>query len=547
MNHYPNQDRDIHSRRSAIELPYPGSPSPPQSKTSAQQNRAPELRRAESIASYHSHQSRQERERYDQRPITPPADPLTPPMSRRGSLDLNDQLHPSHVPQQYHQYDPQDYPKPDDSSVNFTPPSSTGTVFNAQNPPSDNARPPRGGTNPYAERVPNPLIGFLNKVIRDSSDSGYERVEYYDPQGRLTDANGTVIIDEPEHVPHESRDRKYDQDDETDRRYRQQVNTTDAPSINHYPESLLLKERYARATRDDGDQTPRQRSPIAPRTEHQENRDTRPSRIDTLRESYGLDLRLRHHVQEDRDTRYDPSISHATIQYAKRDRVSNLKPPNQPEHGSTRSYKRDLSPTQSISSFSSRYSDHSHHAKEPHRASHKQESSESSRRSLSPVKRDRTQNYQSTKTRDRSLNPVARYQSHKHRSERSRRSISPPRKNHSRRDVQTRSPDFSSSSSESDYSTPRRSKSGDSKVIMMMFSSKSRSKTSRSQDSDDSWDKKTFSGPSPVGRTLAPLELARRERAKSRAEMASAFRVLADKIERGSDDGTTMRVVSLRD
>jgi hypothetical protein len=517
-------------------LPYPGSPSPPQSKTSAQQNRAPELRRAESIASYHSHQSRQERERYDQRPITPPADPLTPPMSRRGSLDLNDQLHPSHVPQQYHQYDPQDYPKPDDSSVNFTPPSSTGTVFNAQNPPSDNARPPRGGTNPYAERVPNPLIGFLNKVIRDSSDSGYERVEYYDPQGRLTDANGTVIIDEPEHVPHESRDRKYDQEDETDRRHREEVNTTDAPSIKSYPESFFLKKRYAQATQDDGDQTPRQRSPVSPRTKHQDDRSTKQPRIDTLRESFGLDPRSGHHAQEDQDTRYDPSISHATIQYAKKDRVSNLKSSRQPVHGTPQSYRRDPSPAQSVSSFSSRYSDHSHHAKEPHRAprTHNPESSASSRRSHSPVKRDRGQNYQSTVSRDRSLSPSKGYQSHKHGSERSRRSISPPRKNHSRRDVQTRSPDFSSSGSESDYSTPRRSKSGDSKVIMMMFSSKSGSKKSRSRNSDDSWDKKTFSGPSPVGRTLAPSKLALMERAKSKAEMVSAFRMLADKIERGT-------------
>jgi hypothetical protein len=550
MNHYPSQDRDIHSRRTGIEVPYPGSPSPPRSKTSAQQNRAPELRRAESIASYHSHQSRQERERYDQRPITPPADLPTPPMSRQGSFDLNAQLYPAHVPQQYPQYDPQDYPKHDNSSINFTPPSSADTTFNNQNPPPGNARPARGGTNPYTMRVPNPLTGYLNKVTCDSSDSGYERVEYYDPQGRLTDAKGTVIINEPEHVPHESQGGYYEHDDEMNRRHRQEVNTTDAPSIKSYPESFFLKKRYAQATQDDGDQTPRQGSPVSPRTNHQGDRDTKQSRIDTLRESFGLDPKSGHHAQEDRDTRYDPSISHATIQYTKKDRVSNLKPSRQPVHGTPQSYRRDPSPTQSVSSFSARYSDYSHHAKEPHRAprTHKQESSESSRRSHSPVKRDRGQKHQSTTTRDRSLSPMARYQSHKHGSERSRRSISPPRKDHNHRDVQTRSPDFSSSSSESDYSTPRRSKSGDSKVIMMMFSSKSRSKTSRSKDSDDSWDKKTFSGPSPVGRTLAPSKLALMERAKSKAEMVSAFRMLADKIERGDlDDKTSMSVVSLRD
>jgi hypothetical protein len=547
MNHYHNQDRDLHSRRCKAELPYPDERSPLQSNFAARQSREPEIHRAESIASYHS-QQRQEQNRYDQRPITPPADPLTPPMSRRGSLDLDAQLYSAPVPQQHHEYDPKDYPEHDDGSVNFTPPSSADTTFNDHNHPSDNARPARGGTNPYTERVPNPLIGFLNKVIRDSSDSEYERVEPYDSQGRLTDADGTVIINEPEHVHRQSQDRYYEHDDEMNRRHRQEVKTTDAPSINHYPESFFLKERYAQATQDDGDQTPRQRSPVSPRAKHQDDRDTKPSRIDTLRESFGLDPRSGHHAQEDRDTRYDPSISHASIQYAKKDRVSNIKPPRQSVQGTPQSYRRDPSPAQSVSSFSSRYSDHSHHAKEPHRAprTHKQESSESSRRSLSPVKRDRGRKPHPTTTRDRSLSPVARYQSHKHGSERSRRSISPPRKNHSRRDVQTRSPNFSSSGSESDYSTPRRSNSGDSKVIIMMFSSKS--KGSRSRNSNDSWEKKTFSGPSPVGRTLAPRELARRERVKSRAEMASAFRRLADKIERnGSDDETKMRVVSLSD
>jgi hypothetical protein len=551
MNHYHNQDRDLHSRRSKAELPYPDERSPPQSNIAARQSRGPELRRADSIASYHSQQS-QEQNRYDQRPRSPPEDPLTPPMSRRGSLDLNDQLYSAHVPQPYPQYDPQDYPKHDDSSMNFTPPSSADTTFNNQNPAPDNARPARGGTNPYTERVPNPLIGFLNKVIRDSSDSGHERVEYYDPQGRLTDANGTVILHQPEHVPHESQDGYYEHDDEADRRYRQPVNTTDAPPINHYPESFFLKERYAQATQDDGDQTPRQRSPVSPRTNHQDDRDTKQSRIDTLRESFGLDPRSGHQAQEDRDTRYDPSISHATIQYAKKDRVSNLKPSRQPVHGTPQSYRRDPSPAQSVSSFSSRYSDHSHHAKEPHRAprTHKQESSESSRRSLSPVKRDRGQKHHPATTRDRSLSPVARYQSHKHGSERSRRSISPPRKDHNHRDVQTRSPDSSSSGSESDYSTPRRSKSGDSEVIMMMFSPKS--KNSRSRNSNDSWDKKTFSGPSPVEQTFAPATLLRRQEAVTAAtqkrRVISLLRSFADSLEgEGSEGGTRVSVVGLQD
>jgi hypothetical protein len=550
MNYYPNQDRDLHCRRSAIDLPYPGSPSPPRSNISASQYRAPELHRAESIASYRSHQSRQERERYNQRPITPPADLPTPPMSRQGSFDLNAQLYSVPVPQQQYHYDPKDYPEHDDGSINFTPPSSADTTFNDQNPPPDNARPNRGGTKAYTERIPNPLIGYLNKVIRDSSDSGFEGVEYYDPQGRLTDANGTVIVNEPVKVPHDSKDRNYEHDDETDRRYRQQVNTTDAPSINHYPESFFLKDRYARATQNDGDRTPRQGSPVSLRTKSPNDRDTGQSHIDTLRKNYGLDPRPEHHVQEDRDTRYDPSISHATIKYAKRDRVSNLKPPKQPEHDSTRSYKRDLSPAQSISSLRSRYSAHSQHAKDPHRAprTHKQESSESSRRSLSPVKRDRGQKYQSTVGRDRSLSPSKGYQVHIHGSERSRRSISPPRKDRNRRDIQTRSPDFSSSGSETDYSTPRRSKSGDSKVIMMMFSPKSQK--SRSRNSNDSWDKKTYSGPSPVEQTFAPATLLRRQEAMSAAtqksRVARLLRSFADSLQgEGTAGGTRVSVAGL--
>jgi len=80
----------------------------------------------------------------------------------------------------------------------------------------------------------------------------------------------------------------------------------------------------------------------------------------------------------------------------------------------------------------------------------------------------------------------------------------------------------------------------------MMISSKS--KKGRSRNSQDSWDKKAFSGPWPVGRTLAPTELARRARIRSRADMASAFRKLANRIESEvSDNETTMRLVSLSD
>jgi len=547
MNHYPSQERNLHSRMSQVELPYPDDRSPPQSKISAQHYRAPELRRAESNLSNHSHETRHGHNHHDQRPSTPPIDPLTPPLSRRGSLNHNNHVDSSHISKQHYQYDPKDYPNQDDSSVNFTPPSSTGTNLHDRIPPFDNARHNRGGTNPYTERILNPVTGYLNKVTCDSSDSEYERVEYYDPQGRLTDDNGTVIINEPEHVPHESQDRYYEHDDEMYRRHRQKVKTTDAPSESDYPESLFLKERFARHTQDDGDQTPRQSIPVSSRTKSPTDRETKQSRVDTLRESFGLEPRSGHHVQEDGDTRNDPSISHATIQYAKKDRVSNLKPSRQPVHGSAQSHQRDASPAHSVSSFDSHYSAQSHRAKDSPRAprTHKQESSES-RRSHSPVNRDRRQNHQLTQTRDRSLSPSKGYQRYKTGSERSRRSISPPRKDHSRRDIQVRSKHSSSSDSESDYPRPRRSRSRDSTVIMMMFTSKS--KESGSRNSNDSWDKKTYSGPSPVEQTFAPRELARRERVKSRAEMASAFRRFADKIEKGESDGeTTMRVRSLRD
>ena len=544
MNDYPNQERDLHSRRSRIELPYPGSPSPPQSKMSARQPREPGLRRTESIASHHSHQS-QEGKHHAQRPRSPPTDPLTPPMSRRGSLNHNNHVDSSHVPKQHYQYDPNDYPNQDDSFINFTPPSSADTTFNDHKPPSETARPARRGTNPYTERILNPVTGYLNKVTCDSSDSEYERVEYYDPQGRLTDSNGTVIVNEPVKVPHDSQNKYYEHDDGMNRRHRQQVTTTDAPSESDYPESLFLKERFARATQNDGDQTPRQRSPVSPRTKSPTDRETKQSRVDTLRKNYGLSSRPG--AQEDRDTRYGPSMSTATIKYAKKDRVSNLKA----VHDGARSYKRDLSPAQSVSSLSSHYSAHSHRAKDPPRAprTHKQESSES-RRSHSPVNRDRGQKHQSTTTRDRSLSPVERYQSHQNVSERSRRSISPPRTDHGRRDVQIRSKHFSSSGSESDYSTPRRSKSGDSLAIMMMFTSKSKKRTSR--DSKDSWDRKTFSGPSPVEQTFAPATLARRQEAMTQAtqrkKVIGLLRSWAESLEEvGSNAGTKMTVVSLGD
>jgi len=529
MNDYPNQERDLHSRRSRIELPYPGSPSPPQSKMSARQPR-----------------ESQEGRHYAQRPKSPPTDPTTPPMSRRGSLDLNDELHPAPVlQQQYPRYDPRDYPNHEDSPAILTPPSSPGTVTNDKSAPIDNGHSTRGGTDRHTERVFNRHTGYLHKVTHASSNGRYGRVEYYDPEGILSDADGTVIINEPVHVPHESKDRDYYHDDEEPRRHHRQTKTIDTPSMNQHSEAYRLEERYPQATQDDGDRTARQRSPVSPRTAHRDDKNTRPSRVDTLRKKYGLPSRPG--AQEDRDTIHDPSISTASIKYAKKDRVSNLKA----VHDGARSYKRDLSPAQSVSSLDSHYSTHSHHTKNPHRppGTHKQESSES-RRSHRPVNRNRGQKYQSTATRDRSLSPVERYQSHEHASERSRRSISPPRKDHSRRDIQIRSKHFSSSGSESDYSTPRRSKSGDSLAIMMMFTSKSKKRTSR--DSKDSWDRKTFSGPSPVEQTFAPATLARRQEAMTQAtqrkKVIGLLRSWAESLEEvGSNAGTKMTVVSLGD
>jgi hypothetical protein len=553
MNHNTSRDRDPRTRRSAIELPYPANspsdyPSPPQSNISARQSQEPGLHRADSIASYHSHHSGHGQNRYDQRPKSPPTDPPTPPKSRRGSVDHNDQLHSPHVPQEYPEYNPQDYPDHEDSSVNFTPPSSTDTVFNDQRPLFDDARPTRGGTDPHTERIPNQHTGYLNKVTCASSDGAYERVEYYDPQGRLIDAKGIVIINEPEHVLDESQDRDYEHNMK-DQRHHRQDRPIDVPS-NQQSEDYNIEERYP-ATQDGGDQTPRQRSPAPRRTAHREERDPRQSRVDSLRQSHGLLPRPGHHVQESRDTRYDPPISRATEKYPEKSRGHISKSLTQRARGSTQSYNRDPSPAQSVSSvssFDSRYSAYSHHAKDSHRSPrmHRQESSESSRRSLSPGKHDRRQKYQSARTRDRPLNPLTRYQS-QNASEKSRdRSVSPPRNDHNRRGTQVRSADLSSLGSDTDDSAPRRSKSGESLAITMIFTSKS--KGHRSRDSKDSWDKRTYSGPSPVRQTLAPAELARRKRVESTADMASIFRELAEKIERGeSDNRTEMRVISLSD
>jgi hypothetical protein len=329
-----------------------------------------------------------------------------------------------------------------------------------------------------------------------------------------------------------------------DQRHHRQDKPIDVPS-NQQSEDYNIEERYP-ATQDGGDQTPRQRSPAPRRTAHREERDPRQSRVDSLRQSHGLLPRPGHHVQESRDTRYDPPISRATEKYPEKSHVHISKSLTQRARGSTQSYNRDPSPAQSVSSVSSldsRYSAYSHHAKDPHRSprTHRQESSESSRRSLSPEKHDRRQEYQSARTRDRPLNPLTRYQS-QNASERSRdRSISPLRRDPSRRGKQVRSPVLSFSGSETD---------DDNLAVFVMFTSKS--KKPRSRDSKDSWDKRTYSGPRPVEQTLAPATLFRRQKARSEAtqtrKVASLLRSFANSLEsKGSNGGTKVSIVGLED
>jgi len=548
MNHYPSQDRDLRAQGSSVKLPYPRSVPihlvpPSHDNISSRQPRGPHLHHAASIESNHSRHSRRERDLYDQRaepPTTPPTDPPTPPISRRGSLHFNDFHHLSHLPQPYHQYDPQDYHEHDLSPVIFTPPSSPGTVITDQNPYIDQGFPPRGANDHHRQTTYNDRDVYLKKVTYPSIPVAQERVEYYDSQWRLTDANGTVIVDEPEYVSDESQGNYY-HDSGTNRQHHGHAGPTDEPSIYQRSVAYDLEEQYPFTNQDDGDQTPRHRFPASTSTKYQNDREMRQARGGILRDSYGLNPRLPHHVHDDQATRYGAPSSTGPMKYGQ---VNN----RESVHGVARSYKRDVSPAQSVSSFGSPYITRSHRAKDPHRAprTYYEASSESSRESLSPVKGDRRQQYQLTRTRARSLSPVQRYESQEV-SEGSRdRSISPPREDHRRGGNETRSPDLSSSGSETEYSVIRRSKEGGSMAIMVMF----KSGTSRSRDGNDSWDNKAFSGPSPVGRTLAPAILARRQRAMAETDRTrtavSLLRSFADSLERdGLAVGSTMTVMAL--
>lgn len=461
MTHDPDQEH--HFGRNAIELPYPRRGrihpvSPSRSNMSARPSRGPEIHHAESIEFDHSRPSRQERDSCNQRPETPQTDPLTPPISRRGSFPFDDQYNSSHLPQEDYQYDPRDYPELEGSSVLFTPPSSPGTVFNNQNPYIDHGYPPRGANNHHFQSTYNGLDVHLKKVTYPSIPGAQGRVEYYDSQWRLTDANGTVIVDEPEYVSDESQGSYY-HDNETNRRHHRHIGPMGAPSKDQYTEAYDSEEQYPQINQNDGDQTPRPRHPII--QGHRDDRDTQQSHSDTLRDSYGLDPRLAHHVQANRDTGYNAPNSTATVNYAKEYRASTLGPHGQSAYENTRLNERDLSPAQSVSSFNSRYSTHSRRARHPHLAprTYNRASSESSRESLSLVKRDRRQTRESTKTQDRSLGPFGRYNSHQHGSDRPRdRSISPSRKDRGRSDARIFSRHSSSSDDDSDYSTHRRSR-----------------------------------------------------------------------------------------
>jgi hypothetical protein len=485
-------------------LPYPGSPSPPQSKISAQQYRAPEPHRAESIASHHSHQSRQGRERYDPRPITPSADLPTPPMSRQGSFDLNAQLYSAPVPQQHYQYDPRDYPDHDDSSINFTPPSSPGTVFNNQNPNLDNGHLPYGVNDDHVETIYNGRNVYLNKVTYASKDGAQGRVEYYDPQGRLTDVEGTIILHEPEDTSHtQISDRGHD------RRHHRKPTPDDLHSLDDFADQYYERDRQIRDRDNRGDPAHRQASATKSyKTEHRSPRDTMPDRTEgrpsLARASLSNPARSPRRPEKNRDSRssdYDSSSSESSKKTYKQAPRGKVKAQPERDYRRARSSKYVVSPPQSVSPPRSSRID-SRSANHPGTNDAITVTGENGELKYAYLTKQLPRTARST--RERSVSPQKRDQT-RYRDHRAR-SRSPLSSDSGGDTPRDRSRDRNGSVQSI---RPRRSRSQDMTLIILMVPNpKSRASES---DSSDSWAHSRIDQSLLNGKTYAPGTLLRRQ------------------------------------
>jgi hypothetical protein len=351
MNHHPNQDRDLHSRRSRIELPYPGSPSPPQSNVSAQQYRAPELHRAESIASNHSYHSRHEhnQNRHDQRPRSPPADPPTPPMSHHGSLH---DIHSAWQPQAESAIQHTDYPHAhldhDDSTVIFTPDSS---------PEGGNDRKPYKDDSDTQSRYDEPVKegkyhvpSADTRVFSRNGPNGQK--EWYDQEGGLTDAEGTIILHEPEDTS-----RSQISDWGRDRRHHRKPTPDDLHSLDDFADQYYERDRQIRDRDNRGDPAHRQASATKSyKTEHRSPRDTMPDRTEGRTSFAGKGLgnpaRYPRKAVRSRDSRssdYDSSSSESLKKTYKQAPRGKVKAQPERDYRRARSSKYVVSPPQSVS------------------------------------------------------------------------------------------------------------------------------------------------------------------------------------------------------
>jgi hypothetical protein len=330
-------------------LPYPGSPSPPKSKMSAQQHRAPELHRAESIASNNSYQSRHEHKQYDQRPRSPPADPPSPPMSHRGSLH---DMHGAWQPQAESAIQHRDYPHDrldhDDSTVIFTPDSTPEAPTDRK--PSKYDIDTHSG---YDESVKGGQYHVPSADTRDFSRNGPNgQEEWYNQEGRLTDAEGTIILHQPEDTS-----QSHTSEWVIKREHRRKAPPDDLPSLDDFVDKYhdqRYQHTHARLDRDDPAQ--RQASAVESyKTEDRFPRDTVPHRTG-VRSSFapgslGNPPRSPRKAVKDRDSRSSDYDSSSVDSFERpHQQASRRQIEAQParEYGRARSSKYVGSPSKSV-------------------------------------------------------------------------------------------------------------------------------------------------------------------------------------------------------
>jgi hypothetical protein len=508
MNHDTSRGPDASHRRTRVDVPYPSDssyhyPSPPHFNMSARQYSEPELHRADSFGSGHSHQ-RQEEKHYAQRPRSPPTDPPTPPMSRQGSFhDFNGAWQPQAESAIPHARFPRDHLDHDDSTVIFTPESSPEGGQDRKSNKNNGYSDSRGTEDEPVRKGKYPVPSADTRVFSRNGPNGQK--EWYDQEGRLTDAEGIIVLHEPEDTSSSQIS-----DWGRDRRHHRKPTFDDLPSLDDFADKFHdQRGQHVHARDDRSDSAHRQGSATKSyKTEHRSPRDTMPDRTEGGTSFAGAPLgnlvRYPRKAVKSRDSRssdYDSSSSESLKKTYKQAPRRNVQAQPGRDYRRARSSKYVVSPPQSVSPPRSSRID-SRSANHPGTNDAITVTGENGELKYAYLTKQLPRTARST--RDRSVSPQKRDQTRY--SDHRARSRSPLSSDSGGDTPRDRSRDRNGSVQSI---RPRRSRSQDMTLIILMVPNpKSRALES---DSSDSWEHSKIDQSLLNGKTYAPGTLLRKQ------------------------------------